>query len=569
MKRLISFLTLLACLLTFTLTAPAEDSASYVGVWIETEGEGTLTIRLDGTATMAYSYGAVSEFQWEKTADGARFTEGMWYHSPMALLDENTLSVSGGWMIFAREGFLPTTDPALLLGAVPVGEEGEPYLGSWALTSVLMEGEAYDPALFGMAMTFTFNADGTMTSDDGFEEPYTTTWSVSYGYAVVEGDILSINEDGLLVYETPDGTMLFSFIEEETEEEPVDIPDLTPVGAEGDAFLGLWTLDAIVMDGESISPALFGISMTFDFRADGTVVSDDGEEPSVTAWHVENGAAIADGLALTIREDGKLVMEEDGAAMVFVKGEGTSSDELSEEEQWLLLLELMSEADDSATELPESMQPFVGEWQLCYVATGSLTGDLRTLGVTGYLTLDADSTGYLIGLTDEFGDWYDDEGVIRFGESGMPMFLIGDEEAETGLFLQYGTEAGGYMIFHQDPEATWVPGLYPLAIPAPDAAAAEGAALLMETRYVCKTYTAAGFTLDAATLGAEYAAVFHADGTVDFTLAGIAVPGLHWSTADGVIAIDYYGNPLPCTPTDAGFDMDYFSSMMMHFVPAE
>ena len=46
----------------------------------------------------------------------------------MVLQDENTLNVSNGWSIFYREGSTPITDPALLLGAEPVGEEGEAFL---------------------------------------------------------------------------------------------------------------------------------------------------------------------------------------------------------------------------------------------------------------------------------------------------------------------------------------------------------------------------------------------------------------------------------------------------------
>ena len=470
MKRL---LCLLLCLLLPLLPCFAEEmnEPGFVGEWIETEGSGTLTIRLDGSATMVYDNGWVMDTTWAPTENGAAFGEGMWYHSPMQLLDENTLSVSDGWMIFAREGFLPATDPALLLGATPVGEEGAPFLGTWTLASLIMEGEELDPAFFGVTMTFTFNEDGTVVSDDGME-PYTTTWSVSYGSAVVEGDILSIDDEGRLVYNASDGQMIF------------------------------------VRD--SISP----------------------------------------------------------------------SDAPSEEEQLLALMELMSQSEEDLSALPEAHQPFAGEWLLCHIATGGLSGDLRALGITGTLTLNADYTGVLSGIADEEGSWYEDEGVIRFGESGMPMFLLSGEEDGMGPFLQYGTEAGGYMIFHQDPEAVWTPGLYPLSTPVPAASAAPtapaetnnsaGAALTAEVRYVCTAYTTAGFTMDASTLGAEYAVTFHAGGTADFTIAGAAVPGLPCTvTEDGLYCINYYGNLFNCSPTDAGFDMDFYGTMTMHFVPAE
>ena len=474
MKRLLFLLT---CLLLLALPALAEDTAPYVGIWIGTEGEGTLTIRLDGSATMVYDNGWVMDTTWAPTESGAAFGEGMWYNSPMALLDENTLSVSDGWMIFVREGFLPATDEALLLGATPVGEEGAPFLGTWNLTSIVMEGETLDPALFGMSMTLTFNEDGTVVSDDGWE-PYTTTWAVSYGSAVIEGDILTIGEDGLLVYHASDGQMIFAPAE--------------------------------------VAPAA-------------------GDEPS-------------------------------------------------EEEQLLALLALLAqtqEEDDDLSALPEEHQPFVGEWYLCYAESGGLTGDLRTLGLTGTLALRADYTGTLSGIADEEGCWYDDEGILRFGESGMPMFLVGNAEDDAGLFLQYGSQQGGYMLFHQDEEAVWVPGLYPLhgaaAEPTPTPVTSAPASLsdgnaqeYLNRSFRCTTYTAAGYTLDASSLGVEYALLFRDNGTADFTMAGVAIPNLPYTVTDeGVWAINYYGTLFNCTPTAAGFDMDFYGTMTMHFTPAE
>ena len=35
---------------------------------------------------------------------------------------------------------------------------------------------------------------------------------------------------------------------------------------------------------------------------------------------------------------------------------------------------------------------------------------------------------------------------------------------------------------------------------------------------------------------------------------------------DGV-AIDYYGQPLNLVPTEAGFDLNYFDTMLIHFAP--
>lgn len=574
MKRLLS---LLICMLFLSIPVLAESpdlaATGFPGVWIENDGYGTLTLLADGTAHMEYFDGTVTDTTWGLTEDGYRFGEGMWFNSPLELLDENTLSVSDGWAVFTREGFLPTTDEALLLGAEPVGDEGEPFLGTWELTSLVIEEEVLDPAAFGLTMTITLYDNGLVTTDDGME-PYTTTWSVSYGSAVMEGDILTIDENDQLVYNSLDGAMLFTRVPEEE----TDPANAVPVGEEGASFLGLWTLESMLIEGDPFDPSLFGMTMTLNFSEDGTVIADDGMEPETTVWYVEDGAAIVEGRPLVINEEGKLVMtDEEGAAMIFMQGEAEPAGEPSEADQLLALLELlgMMEGMDDLSELPENHQGFVGEWQLCYIMTGGLTGDLRPLGITGTLTLNADYSGELTGLADEYGTWYEDEdGTIRFGESGTPLFLIDAEEDGMGIFLQYGTEDSGCMIYHQDAEAVWTPGLYPLQTPITaaetTAPVASGELSTVGTRFVCTTYTTAGFTMDAATLGAEYAVVFHDSGTADFTMAGILLPNLPYTvTADGVYAINYYGTMFNCIPTEAGLDMDYYGTMTMHFVPAE
>lgn len=573
MKRVVSLL--LSCMIFLCSLALAEQESLYAGVWIETEGYGTLTILADGTALMEYFDGTLTSCHWEHTDAGAVFTDGMWYNSPMTLLDDNTLSVSNGWMIFAREGFLPTTDEALLLAAEPVGKEGLPFLGAWELTSLIIEEEVIEPDLFGMTMTLTFYGNGLVTSDDGLE-PYTTTWFMSYGNAVVEGDVLFLDDNDQLNFSTVDGTMVFTrALTAETD--PANPADPVPVGEEGAQFLGMWILESMLIDGAVIDPGLFGMTMTLSFSEDGTVIADDGSETETISWYAENGTAIADGMVLTINAENKLVMEEEGASMFFVHTDSANSpQELSEEEQLLALmqlLEIMGGVEEDPCALPEHHQGFVGNWHLCYIISSGLTGDLRPLGISSALTLNADYTGIITGIATEEGTWYENEdGLICFGESSTPLFLIGEKGDEQGFFLQYGTEAGGCMIFHQDAEASWVPGLHPLQTPASNADSGapthSGSQLLTDVKYVCTSYTTAGITLDASTLGAEYAVIFTENGTASFTLAGFNIPTLSYTISDGQYVIDYYGTPFTCIPTDDGFNMDYYGTMTMHFVPA-
>lgn len=441
-----------------------------------------------------------------------------------------------------------------------------------------------------MTMNITFNADGTIVTDDGLE-PYTTTWSVSYGSAVVEGDILVLDENDQLVLNTIDGSMIFTRILEELppveeplpteepapiEEEPVPQPDPVPVGEEGEPFLGEWTLFSMLIGGDPFDPALFGMTMVLNFTEDGLVTVTDDLDTQTTTWYMADGAAMVEGSPLTLNEDGLLVLEdEEGTVMFFTQGEAEPACELSEEEQlhaFVQLLGLISEVNFS--NMPEHHQGYVGEWQLCYLMTGGLTGDLRTMGVTGSLSLYSDYTGWLTGIADESGDWYEDEeGVIRFGENGMPLFLIDAETDGLGVYLQYGTEAGGCMIFHQDPEAVWTPGLYPPQTPASaaevSAPAASGGEIRLSVKYVCTSYSVGGVPNDASILGAEYAVLFREDGLADFTMSGFTFTDLGCTVAeDGTRTIHYAGNAFPCVPTENGIDMDYFG-IIYHMVPTE
>ena len=68
----------------------------------------------------------------------------------------------------------------------------------------------------------------------------------------------------------------------------------------------------------------------------------------------------------------------------------------------------------------------------------------------------------------------------------------------------------------------------------------------------------------------EDALLFRDNMTCDFTMAGFTAANLPYTvSAEGVYVINYYGTMFNCTPTDAGFDMDFYGTMMMHFVPAE
>ena len=87
-----------------------------------------------------------------------------------------------------------------------------------------------------------------------------------------------------------------------------------------------------------------------------------------------------------------------------------------------------------------------------------------------------------------------------------------------------------------------------------------------------------GYNMTAAQMGNyEYSILFHEDGTVKFVIAGADIPGLTWAfgkvpteagEVDGIV-IDYYTQTLNIVPTEKGFEMDYFGSMLMRFAPED
>ena len=511
-----------------------DNAQAFVGTWeatsYEVEGETypaellgvmVLTLNNDGTALMTEPGEEPYALQWY--AD-----YGIAYVGP-AMSDLAEITFDGNGSIeMVQDGMTVILAPYVEAYVIQGADE---LLGDW-----------YDD----VGNKLTLVNDGTLThtySFDGWVDTY--AWDVVNGAAVVtegpwsglpitleNGILIITNDEGIFQIFSRDGDLSAYYGEDD---EDYDMPEAQPIGAEGEPYFGAW-------NGE-----MFGMEVILTLNPDGTCAMEMMGEAEPGVWSIVDGKANIMGDELYIDGDGNLVMPS--MDMVFVKVGGAQA--------------------VPAPSLPEVLEGYVGTWHLCYAATGGLTGDLRSMGLTGMLVLHADGTGVMTGLSEEIGSWYDDEGQVRFGESGMPIFLLEDG------FLRYGTELSGYMVFSQDEAAVWTPAA--AATPAPTAAPTAapqapvtGDVAHLNTRFVCRTYTSAGYTMDASMLGAEYALVFHDNGTADFTMAGFTAANLPYTvTAEGVYAINYYGTMFNCTPTASGFDMDFYGTMMMHFVPAE
>ena len=417
--------------------------------------------------------------------------------------------------------------------------------------------------------------DGTLTHTyayDGWTDEY--AWDVVDGAAVVtegpwsglpitlENGILTItNDEGIFQIFSVDGDLSAYY----GEDDGFDMPEAMPVGPEGEPYFGAWKAD------------MYGMEITLTLNADGTCAMEMMGESEPAVWSVVDGKANVMGDELYIDGDGNLVYEAQG--MVFAKAEETSSGDEMTDEELMAFLALLGQmvGSEGGEEIPEELQPYVGTWHLVYMATGVLNGDLRQMGLTGKLVLNADGTGEMTGVADDSGNWYDDDGQVRFGKSDTALTLL------EGGFLRYGTELAGYMVFSQNEAATWAPAPVATHVPAPTAAPAAPV-VNGDGGYVGKTfvltsaatvYAGQSFPVDVSAFG-EYKVCFREDGKVTFVQGGIEMPAdyLVWSiNADGAYVLTYaMGDTVIMeyifTPADGALNMDYYGTMMT-FTPAE
>lgn len=347
-----------------------------------------------------------------------------------------------------------------------------------------------------------------------------------------------------------------------------------PIGDEGAAYFGTWQAETMDMGGAVFNVADMGMVMELTLNADGKASMYDGESADAAAWTLVDGTAYIDGTTLTLTEDNRLCMEEDGVKLYFVPA-GQTDEPLPTSEP---------------AETVMGLEDYTGTWHACYLVTGGMTGDPRSLmNLEITLTLNEDGTGILAFPEPEEKQWYQDaaSGAVFFGDGGdapdMPLTLLEDGFLRYGSAAGDGNALGGYIIFSRDEDAEWTPEFAnePLVSAAqpPSAPVIAGDGDEKERlgrKFICISADVNGYAIDAAMLGGEYSMTFHANGTMDFVMVGTGLSGLGWTlgtvqTGAGeatAFLVDYYGTTLEAVWTEEGFDMNYFDAMLMHFVPA-
>ena len=328
-----------------------------------------------------------------------------------------------------------------------------------------------------------------------------------------------------------------------------------------DEYLGAWYGVSMEMEGVSYPLADMGMDLTITIGADGTAEMHMNGEGERIRCSMQDGVLTADGVSFAL-QDSMLVVSEDGMTMTLSREKPEASaasipviDESATIDDLKGVWALAHVTMDGVT-LPAEAAEMAGDTLAVYGDSCDLT--LQGMTLDG-LTCSMDGYALLISILDG-------EAATTLREDGTLCLEMSD------VTLWYERTGDAPEITAEPvPEATSEPA----AMPEP---AASGAEAMIGKKYVMTDADVNGCNMTAAQMGnLEYTILLQEDGTVTFVMAGSDIPGLTWAygripteagEADGIV-IDYYTQALNLAPTEKGFDMDYFGSMLMHFAPED
>lgn len=524
------------------------NAATYLGSWylqafnmdgsIMNVADFGMTMELvltdDGLATMVTD-GERDSTVWRMENGTAYILTDYEDYSLIELYADGTIGVGSGGMtmVFGRDG-APARE-------VITDADADAYVGYWVNDL--------------LGMTLTVNADGTAAMTAGGETE-TTTWTMNDGQAQL---VLGPDASAPMVLiagglEIRADNVTLAFQRGDANAAPAAPEAPAAPTADASAFVGYWVSDAL--------------GMTLTVNADGTAQMTAGDEAAPTTWSMVGGQAqieldVGFSVPMVITADGSLELRADNMTLTFQRGDANAAPVATE-----------------APAAPAADNAFVGEWMCIWMATGGATGNdpREAYHATWTLTLNADGTGSMNLGGDDAGAWGEDEdGITRYND----MAIVVREDGR----LQYGSAMSGGMIFTKDPADKWNPDTDAFVNPGEVAAAqvsqqganelvAQGASTQAPAeladriglKFVAKSATSSGFTMDASMLGGEYAITFAENGDALFVMAGMDVSGLKWVADDAGFHITYFdGSDFLFVPTEAGFDFDFYGSMVLHF----
>ena len=170
------------------------------------------------------------------------------------------------------------------------------------------------------------------------------------------------------------------------------LAETVTLSAEAAALCGVWELSALIVDGATLNPAFYGMTMTLTFNPDGSFISDDGKQPVNAAWQVADGVVKAGNATLTPLDDGRLSLASGSNTMLFTQREHFDVAVAPTPSPTPV-----PTSEPSATPAPtlspeDSRAPFCGEWLLTSLISNGVTLNPALYGVAMTLTFHADGT---------------------------------------------------------------------------------------------------------------------------------------------------------------------------------
>ena len=366
----------------------------------------------------------------------------------------------------------------------------------------------------------------------------------------------------------PETTAEPETIPESTDEpapETIAAPENTPEAQDAaipDEYLGIWYGVSMEMEGVSYPLADMGMELTLTIGADGAAEMNMNGEGESIQCSMQDGVLTADGVGIALQNN-MLVVSEDGMTMTLSREKPEASaapipviDESATIDDLKGIWTLARVTMDGVT-LPAEAAEMAGDALVVYGDNCDLT--LQGMTIDG-LTCRMDGYALLISILDG-------EAAATLREDGTLCL----EMSDVTLWYERTGDAPEAPAAEPVPETTSEPATIPETT-------AGGAEVMIGKKYVMTDADVNGYNMTAAQMGNfEYSILLQEDGAVTFVMAGSDIPGLTWAygripteagEVDGVV-IDYYTQALNLVPTEKGFDMDYFGSMLMHFAPED
>ena len=337
--------------------------------------------------------------------------------------------------------------------------------------------------------------------------------------------------------------------ETEAKPEAEPEPEAAQTAAIPEEYLGVWYGVSMEMEGVSYPLSDMGMELTLTIGADGAAEMNMNGEGESIQCSMQDGVLTADGVGIAL-QDGMLVVSEDGMTMTLSREKPEAS------------AAPIPVIDESAT-----IDDLKGVWTLARVTMDGVTLAAEAAEMAGdTLVVYGDSCDLTLqGMTMD--------GLTCSMDGCALLISILDGEAAATL------REDGTLCLEMSDVTLWYErtGDAPEPANAPEPAAG-GAEIMIGKKYVMTDADVNGYNMTAAQMGNfEYSILLQEDGAVTFVMAGSDIPGLTWAygripteagEVDGIV-IDYYTQALNLVPTEKGFDMDYFGSMLMHFAPED